>query len=61
MNKIYKLGCSVNIEQNESIIKAFNKLGDKVIYNKFIENSKLLAKKASPEFFMKQVIETLKK
>jgi hypothetical protein len=60
MNKIYKLGCSVNIEHNESIIKAFNKLGDKVTYNKFIENSKLLAKKASPEFFMKQVIESLK-
>jgi hypothetical protein len=61
MNKIYKLGCPVNIENNESIIKAYNKLCDKFIYNKFIQNSKLLAKKASPKFFMNQVLNSLYK
>jgi len=61
INKKYKLGCSVNINDHESIITAFNKMCDKVTYNRFKKNSKLLAKKASPKFFMKQVIESLNK
>lgn len=61
MNKKYKLGCSVNINDQESIITAFNKMCDQVTYNRFKKNSKLVAKKASPKFFMKQVIESLNK
>ena len=60
MNKRYKLGCSVNIEDRTSIINGFNKLFDKTNYNKFVKNSKKLAIKASPYFFMKQVYKSLK-
>ena len=59
MNKRYKLGCSVNIEDRISIINAFNKLFDKVQYNKFVKNSKALAIKANPNFFMNQVYKSL--
>jgi pyruvate/2-oxoglutarate dehydrogenase complex dihydrolipoamide acyltransferase (E2) component len=59
MNKKYKLGFSVDIENLEQLVKKINKICEKKNYNRFVKNSKALAKKANPIFFMKQTYQSL--
>ena len=59
MNKKYNLGYSVDIEDEELLIKKINLLCDRNIYKKFSRNSKFLAQKANPRFFMRQIYKDL--
>lgn len=59
MNKKYNLGYSVDIDNENLLVNRINQLCEKNIYNKFILNSKFLANKAKPIFFMKQIYKNL--
>jgi len=59
MNKKYNLGYSVDVEDEELIVKKINLMAYRDIYNKFVRNSKFLAQKAKPEFFMRKIYDDL--
>lgn len=59
MNKKYKLGFSVNIENLAHLVEKINKICEKKSYDRFVKNTKTLAIKANPIFFMKQTYQLL--
>jgi glycosyltransferase involved in cell wall biosynthesis len=59
MNKKYKLGFSVDIENLSLLVKKINKTCEKKNYDKFVKNSKVLGMKAAPLFFMEQTYNSL--
>ena len=59
MNKKYKLGYSVDIDNEDILTKKINLLCKKNNYNKFVLNSRHIAQKAKPIFFMKQIYKNL--
>jgi hypothetical protein len=55
MNKNYKLGYSIDIDNKKNIIAKLNKISERKFYNTFNYNINLFAKKVNPNFFMKQI------
>jgi glycosyltransferase involved in cell wall biosynthesis len=59
MNKKYKLGFSVDVNNCNLITKTINKLCQSKIYNSFSSSIFHFAQKAHPKFFMKQINDLL--
>jgi hypothetical protein len=55
MNRKYKLGFSVDIDNVNLLVKTINKLCNKKIYNSFSANIIDFSKKIDPKFFMAQI------
>jgi hypothetical protein len=55
MNRKYKLGFSVDIDNVNLLVKTINKLCNNKIYNSFSANIIDFSKKIDPKFFMSQV------
>jgi glycosyltransferase involved in cell wall biosynthesis len=61
MNKKYKLGYSIDIDNPKNIIDKLNKISKNFFYNSFDYNINFFAKKANPKFFMEQLQTILNK
>ena len=55
MNKKYKLGLSVDINNINLVVRAINNLCNKKVYNSFFKNINFFSKKTNPKFFMNQI------
>ena len=61
MNRKYKLGFSVDIDNVNLLVKTINKLCNNKIYNSFSANIIDFSKKIDPKFFMGQINDLLLK